>query len=277
MIKVVLVRLDGTSGDELRLAASDSLAKLFDAHIVGLFLNLLPEPVLAESGVSLSYWARLVDEARERGQEVEAELGNRLRGITPSAELRRFDIYTHEQARVTARECRTADVFVGRRLSDADKTVEFQYVVEEVLFESGKHLFLVAEQKAFEQGFEHAIIAWNRSREAARAVAEALPYLAKSRAVTILVIRRGAPPELPVNQGSELVRYLDHHGITASVRVANEGGRDTSSALLGEIGEQKADLLVMGGYGHSRLREWLLGGVTYDLLRKSPASLVMAH
>jgi hypothetical protein len=68
-------------------------------------------------------------------------------------------------------------VFLGLRLSDVDKTVELRDVVEEVLFESGKHLFLVADQKSFEQGFEHAIIAWNRSREAARSVAEALPYL----------------------------------------------------------------------------------------------------
>jgi nucleotide-binding universal stress UspA family protein len=61
------------------------------------------------------------------------------------------------------------------------------------------------------------------------------------------------------------------------VHVANKRGLDTSSALLEVIGEQKADLVVMGGYGHSRLREWLLGGVTYKLLRKSPVSLVIAH
>ncbi|HMF76662.1 MAG TPA: universal stress protein [Bryobacteraceae bacterium] len=277
MIKVILVRLDGTSGDEFRLAASESLAKLFDAHTVGLFLNVLPEPALAEAGVSVEYWTRLLDQARERGKTMEVELRTRLRGMACSAECRRFDVYAHEQARVTARECRTADVFVGLRLSDTDKTVELHDVVEDVLFESGRHLFLVADQKPFEQGFEHAIIAWNRSREAARAVAEALPYLTKSRAVTVVEIEQGASPEMPAKRGDELVRYLHHHGISASIKVANELVLDTSSALLEVIGEQKADLVVMGAYGHSRLREWLLGGVTYKLLRKSPVSLVIAH
>jgi nucleotide-binding universal stress UspA family protein len=277
MIKVVLVRLDGTSGDEFRFAASESLANLFDAQIVGLFLNVLPEPALAEVNVSVEYWTRLLEQARQRGRDMEEDLGKRLRGIAASAELRHFDVYAEDQAGVTARECRTADVFLGLRLSDVDKTVELRDVVEEVLFESGKHLFLVADQKSFEKGFEHAIIAWNRSREAARAVAEALPYLAKSRLVTIVAVEHGEPLETPAKRGEELVTYLGRHGIDASVHVANEPELDTSSALLEVIGEQKADLVVMGGYGHSRLREWLLGGVTYKLLRKSPVSLVIAH
>ena len=208
---------------------------------------------------------------------MEVELAKRLRGIASSAELRRFDVYLHEQARIAARECRTADVFLGLRLSDTDSTVELHDVIEEVLFQSGRHLFLVAEEKTFEQGFEHAVIAWNRSREAARAVAEALPYLMKSGEVTIVVVEHGVLPEPPMKPGDELIGYLACHGITASVRVASGRGLDTSAALLGEIGDQKADLLVMGGYGHSRLREWLLGGVTYKLLRKSLTSLIIAH
>jgi nucleotide-binding universal stress UspA family protein len=232
---------------------------------------------LADEGTSLTYWTRLIEQAQERGQEMQAELRKHLRAIAPSAELRRFDVYTHEQAPITARECRAADVFVGLRLSDTDKTIELHDVVEEVLFQSGRHLFLVADQKTFDQGFEHAVIAWNRSREAARAVAEALPYLEKSRAVTIVVIDDGILPKLTGKPGDELVDYLGHRGIGASVRLANGHGQDPSSTLLGEIGDLKADLLVMGGYGHSRVREWLLGGMTYNLLRKSPVSLVAAH
>ncbi|MEO3385399.1 universal stress protein [Mesorhizobium sp. CAU 1741] len=277
MIKVVLVRLDGTSGDEFRLAAAESLSKLFDSHLVGLMLNILPEPAVAEAGVSVEFWTRLLEQARERGRELESALGPRLRAISPTSELRRFDVYTHEQARVAARESRTADVFLGLRLSDIDKTVELHDVVEEVLFESGRHLFLVADQKDFENGFEHAVIAWNRSREAARAVAEALPYLAKSRTVTVVVIDDSAPSDVVAGRGDELVGYLRRHGIAASVHVASGRGLDTSSSLLEAVTERKADLVVMGGYGHSRLREWLLGGVTYTLLRKSPVSLVIAH
>lgn len=277
MIKEVLVRLDGTSGDEFRLAASESLAKLFHAHVVGLFLNVLPEPAIAEHSASVQLWTRLLEQARETGMTMEAGFKKRLTGIAPSAELRRFDVYTHERPRITARECRTADVFVGLRLSDTDATVELHDVVEEVLFESGRHLFLIAEQRTFEQGFAHAMIAWNRSREATRAVAEALPYLKRSRAVTVIVIDRTVTPDPPVKRGDELVAYLGHHGIRATVHVEQDRGLETSSTLIAEIGRLNADLVIMGGYGHSRLREWLLGGVTYKLLRSSPVSLVMAH
>ena len=83
MIKVVLVRLDGTSGDEFRLAASESLAKLFGSHLVGLVLNILPEPAFAESGVSVEFWTRLLQQARERGNDLESDLGKRLLAISP--------------------------------------------------------------------------------------------------------------------------------------------------------------------------------------------------
>jgi hypothetical protein len=97
MIKVVLMRLDGTTSDEFRLAASESLVTLFDAHIVGLFLNVLPEPALAQANVSVEYWTRLLEQARQRGRNMEEDLGKRLRGITASAELRHFDVYAEEQ------------------------------------------------------------------------------------------------------------------------------------------------------------------------------------
>ena len=104
-----------------------------------------------------------------------------------------------------------------------------------------------------------------------------MPYLTKSRAVTVVVIDPSPASDVSVKKGEELIDYLRHHSINASLHVARERGLDTSSALLEVIAEQKADLVVMGGYGHSRLREWLLGGVTYNMLRKSPVSLVIAH
>lgn len=277
MIKVILVRLDGTAGDEFRLDASESLAKLFGAHVIGLFLNVLPAPSLVEPSLSLELWTGLMEQARDDGRKVEAILRQRLSGLTSSTEMRRYDVYEHERALVTARECRIADVFVGLRLRETDKAVELHDVIEGVLFESGRHLFLAADQRTFHAGFEHAVIAWNGSREATRAVAEALPYLRKSRAVTVLVIERGGAPPSRMKSGDELVTYLGRHGINAMLRIVGERGSDFCATLIAETVEGAADLLIMGGYGHARLREWLLGGITYRLLRRSPVSLVIAH
>lgn len=277
MIKVVLVRLDGKAGDDFRLAAAESLATLFGAHVIGLFLNVLPAPSLVEPSLSLELWTGLMEQAREDGRKREAILRQRLSGLSSSTELRRYDVYEHERALVTSRECRIADVFVGLRLSEADKTVEQHDVVEGVLFESGRHLFLAADQRNYDQGFEHAMIAWNGSREATRSVVEALPYLEKSRAVTVLVVERGGAPLPRMKDGDQLVTYLGRHGINAMLRIVDERGSDFCATLIAETVERAADLLIMGGYGHARLREWLLGGITYKLLRRSPVSLVIAH
>lgn len=278
MIKVLVVRIDGTSGDDFRLAATESLARLFNAHVVGLIINVLPEPTIVDSVVNVNDWSRLLDQARAEGREFEEKTKNRLRGLAPSSEVRRIDAYAHEQARLIARECRTADALVGLRLSDEDDAIELHDVVEEALFEAGRHIFLVADQKSFDGGFQHAVIAWNGSREATRAVAEALPYLEKSKAVTVLRIGAGTESILAATQDDRFIAYLRRHGINAALeRVAQKGLSDIATVLVDEVVARKGDLLVMGGYGHSRLREWLLGGTTYRLLRKSPVSLIMAH
>ncbi|MBB5755202.1 universal stress protein [Prosthecomicrobium pneumaticum] len=278
MIKVLMVRLDGTGGDDFRLAATESLAKLFNAHVIGLIIDVLPDPTIVDSVVNVNEWSLLLDQARTAGREFEDKIKNRLKGLASSSEVRRIDAYAHELARLTARECRTADALVGLRLSDEDDAIELHDVVEETLFEAGRHIFLVADQRSFDGGFQHAVIAWNGSREATRAVAEALPYLENAKAVTVLRIGGGTESILTATQDDRLVAYLRRHGINVALeRVAKKGLGDVATVLVDEVVTRKGDLLVMGGYGHSRLREWLLGGATYQLLRKSPVSLVMAH
>lgn len=278
MIKVVLVRFDGSPSDDFRFAAAESLAKLFDAHVEGLFFNLLPEPILAEQNMSTELWTRMLQEAHDTGDEIERRLRKRLAGLVRSHDLRRFDVYPHERPVIASREARTADVFVGLRLSDTDAFVELRDVIEEVLFDSGRHLFLVVDEQPYEQGFDHALVAWNGSREASRALAEARPYLRKARMVTVLTVgRKDDLPEMAARPGEAVVRYLAHHGIPSSHEHVEGRGIDAATVITTEVGEKKVDLLVMGGYGHSRIREWLLGGTTYKLLRRAPVSLVIAH
>jgi nucleotide-binding universal stress UspA family protein len=277
MIKVVMVRLDGTEADDFRLGIATSLSRLFEAHLSCLFVNALPVPIAGADAVSIELWTRLLRDARDAGDVAEAAIQRRLADIPVSHDLRRFDIFADAVASTCAREARRADTFIGLRETAADPPAEFKDVVKEVLFDSGHHLLMAADNRPFEQGFNHALIAWKVSREAARAVKEALPYLHKARAVTVLVVRKRPLAEDDALLGEEAVAYLGHHGITAKLHRAAQDAKDVGALILDEITDQNADLVVMGGFGRLRVAEWLLGGVTDRLIYSSPAPLVIAH
>lgn len=273
MIKDVLVRLDGTVADDGRLAAANEIAERFGSHIIGLLLIELPPPYGADEAGTLLYAAEL-ERVRAAGDRIEQALVERLARLQKPTEVHRFDVPAGGLGDVAEREARTADAFVAIRPdgppSDPDD------VVERVLFGSGRHLYLVPNGTVARSRFDHIVMAWNGSRESARALAEGLPYFMKAQQVTVLVIVEDQVEEEAV-LGADAVNHLKHHGVNAALHRATNTSGDVSETLLAEARRLKADLLVMGGYGHSRLREWLLGGVTYDLLHASPVPLVIAH
>jgi nucleotide-binding universal stress UspA family protein len=118
------------------------------------------------------------------------------------------------------------------------------------------------------------LVAWNGTRESSRALGEALPYL-QARHATVVVVHERPPVEDEALLGTEAVEHLWYHGIKAELQHVTS--HDVPDALIGEAKRREADLIVMGGYGHSRMREWLLGGATYELLRRAPVPVVIAH
>jgi nucleotide-binding universal stress UspA family protein len=275
MIKEVMARLDGTAADEVRLAVVNDIAEAFDSHITGLFFNILPVVIAAENGIGAMQAAELMDKAREFGDELEAKLTERLNRLQKPVELRRFDVLDEAVADIAAREARAADTFVGLRPNGAPQ--EPGYLVEGVLFGSGRHVFLMPNRKPAKIKFDRILVAWNGSRESARGLAEALPYLHKAGEATVVIVDDDPPIEGKAVLGQDAVQYLKHHGIKAVLHHARLRDRDIGATLIAEARRLQAGLIVMGAYGHSRLREWLLGGATYELLHKSPVPLLMAH
>lgn len=275
MIKDVMVRLDGTRADDARLTAVDQVAEYFDSHVIGLFLNVLPLLIPAEGdSVAAVEAVRLVDQARAVGDKLEAKLRQRLARLQKPVELRRFDTYGDVMGDIAAREARTADAFVAMRPNGSSD--EPEQLIESVLFGAGRHLFLVPPHRTATPALDNIMIAWNGSREAARAVAEALPYLRKAEVVNIVIVNDSAPVEEQATIGQDLVEHLLHHGIGAKIHRVPKDGR-VGSTLIAEGKRLKADLVVMGGYGHSRLREWLLTGATYEMVHNAPLPLLIAH
>jgi nucleotide-binding universal stress UspA family protein len=276
MIKDVMVRLDGTDADETRLAAAEYISEVFDAHIIGIFLNVLPLIVPAEGDrVAATESVKSVQHAREAGDRIEAVLIQRLSRLQKPVDIRRIDVFSDTLADIAAREARQADTFVALRPNGAPQ--EPEYMIEGVLFGSGRHLFLVPDRKPAKMGFDHILVAWNNSRESTRALAEAMPYLHKAKTVAVVSVVDEDEVEEDATIGIEAVNHLKHHGIETTLHHPKKRKGDIGAALIAEARRQKADLIVMGGYGHSRLREWLLGGVTYELLHQAPVALLMAH
>jgi len=271
-----MVRLDGTAADEARLTAADDIAELFQSRIIGLFLNVLPLLAPAEeNGLSAVQSVNLIDLAREAGDKMEIKLTQRLARLQKPVELRRFDGFVDTIADIAAREARTADAFVTLRPNGASP--EPERMVESVLFGSGRHLVLVPHRRSAKVALDHILLAWNGSRESARAMAEAMPYLRKAQAVTVIVVDDEPPVEQNALEGVSAVDHLKQHDVSAVLHHARARKGDVGATLMTEAKQRKANLIVMGGYGHSRLREWLLGGATYELLHGAHVPLLIAH
>ena len=146
MIKDVMVWLDGSIADEVRLAAAEDIARVFQGHIIGLFLNPLPSLVPAEGDpAGVVREAELMERAREVGDRMEAMLGRRLARLNHPVEIRRFDVFADDIANIASREARSADTFVAIR---PNGSLDPDRLVEGVLFGSGRHLFLVPKRNA---------------------------------------------------------------------------------------------------------------------------------
>jgi nucleotide-binding universal stress UspA family protein len=263
MIKDILVRLDGTPQDDIRLAAIDQIATIFASHITGLYFNLQSPLTSGEA-------------AKEDGDAVEAAAMVRLRRLQQDAHLRRFDLAGEEDVPDTAMlPARTADVFVG--LCPDSRSSNPERLIERVLFRAGRYLFLVPNDLEALSFWKHAIVAWNGSRETARALAEAMPYLHQAEKVGLLVVEGENPTEADLLMGNDAVQHLRHHGIDAVKYRAFGEEDETAGVLIEECRKLHANLLVMGSYGHSALHELLPGSTTSRLLRRSPIPLIVAH
>ena len=171
-----------------------------------------------------------------------------------------------------AREARSADLVVTSVLPADILDMSRHIDIGDLVMKVGRPVLVVPSSGA-RLSFERVVIAWKDTREARRAVVDALPLLAMAKHVTIAEIAGAADQRDALSRVQDVVTWLARHGVTATPLVT-AWGADETGRLGALLTEQRADLVVAGAYGHSRLREWAFGGITRELLRGSTCALL---
>lgn len=277
MIKDIIVHLDATADDEARLWHAENIARTFEAHITGLYVNVLPDVMIPVDGgvAAASLLADLQEQSRDAAERASVSLRARMAKLGVSNTLQRLEALPGEAADEVAQSVRAADLFVAFRPYAAGREERWPELVEGVLFGSGRAVLLVPDAPLAHSEFRRVLVAWNGTRESARALAEAMPFLRLAETVVLASVGEeasGNPAREPKVQ-----EHLARHGVNVQLRALEDEGEGPAAALLAEARRCGADLIVTGGYGHSRLREWALGGVTRTLFTECPLPLFIAH
>jgi nucleotide-binding universal stress UspA family protein len=151
-----------------------------------------------------------------------------------------------------------------------------QVVDEGVLFECGRPVIFVPYIQKSGMKADRVMVCWDGSRTAGRAVADGLPFLKKAKQVEIVIVsnKPAKDDELP---GADLGQHLARHGLKVDIKRITSTDTDVPSTILSHAADSSADMIVMGGYGHSRLRQFILGGVTRGLLESMTVPVLMSH
>lgn len=280
MWKDILVIVSEAVADEPALALGEALAKqCSDCHLAAAFLTPLPdEPLAYEPTVVAGVWAELLGRARQEAEAERKKVEARLKLYASATELRSAEALSRDLGRVAAVHARYADVAVMTRPVEGSGAELREEIIEGVLFHSGRPALIAPPNWKGGSIGKRVIVAWDASREATRALSEADDLLESAEAVTVLTVDAKSKMFGHGDQpGLNIAGHLKRRGLPAEVRNVDSGGRSASMAILEEATKFNADLIVMGGYAHSRLRELVFGGATRELLRTTTVPLLMAH
>jgi len=276
MIKDIVVNL---SVGEKASPACDyavSVAATFDAHLAG--IAFLYDPIVPVSGAG--YIPADVIEAQERDNEAATR-----------AALDRFSTAC-SRAGVTADPMTLSASFAGvgeqfgriaRRFdlsivgqAEPETSAVEEIIAESALFESGRPVIIVPYIQKAPLKLDNVMLCWDGSRAAARAIADAMPLLVKAGRVEVVIVsnERGKQDEI---EGADIGAHLARHGLNVDVKRTALGDIDVADVIPSHAADAGSDFIVMGGYGHSRLREFVLGGVTRSIFRSMTAPVLMSH
>jgi nucleotide-binding universal stress UspA family protein len=264
--------------DDSEIDRAVEICRKLDAYLMVLVVGIAPPPPASPYGVvSNDLWADGIAEgqetARARAEAISAKLA--AAGVPGQCDSNFVDRGTIST--IAARFARYSDLALMAPSAKGFEQLR-GCVSDGALFESGRPVVLLPPGETSFPAPKRVIVAWDASVEASKAVRDAIVLMRSAEAVDAVLIDPvptfdGHGPE----PGADLAAYLGRHGISATVHCLPKSGRDVGEMLQQTYTELGGELLVMGGYGHSRLRERIFGGTTTTMLKGTGCTVLMAH
>ena len=276
MIKDLVVNLGGSGSPDITADFAISMAKAYDAHVVG--VAFVFEPVIPGSllgGIPTDLIEVQREENAKAAEAAVASFEAAASAAGVSAETRLLDASIAGAADLFGRIARRFDVAVVGQ-AQRNQGVSEELLIEGALFGSGRPVIVVPRTQTRAMALDKVMICWDGSRPAARAIGDAIPLLERAKAIEIVVVT-GERDKSGEITGANMKRHLARHSINVEIKRIPAGQVDAQTAILAHAANSGADFIVMGGYGHSRLREFILGGVTRGILKSMPVPVLMSH
>jgi nucleotide-binding universal stress UspA family protein len=276
MIKNIVVNL--TIGVERDAAANYavSLASIFEAHLVGVAFVYDPK---VSANLIVGIPAELIDAQRAAIKHLANEAVARFEALAKQAGVRAesqmIDVAPSHVGDTFGRLARSFDLSVIRQ-AEPNRAEQEVPIIEGALFESGRPVIVVPYIQTQGAKFNCVMVGWDGSRTAARAIGDAMPVLERAKMIEVFTVVAGPTkntelPEIDIGQ------HLSRHGLNVEVKRVRADDIKVSDAILSHAADIDADFMVMGGYGHSRLREYVLGGATRGILASMTLPTLMSN
>jgi len=276
MIKDIVLALEiGSSQDPARDYAI-SVAVAFNAHLAAIGFDYAPvlPPVDTVSAVPYDVLDAEREANREAASDAIARFEEAARRAAVSAESRLVEATVSGATNVFGAIARTFDLSVVGQAEP--KSMRDDLMIEGALFDSGRPVLVVPYIQRAGLKLDRVMVCWDGGRNAARAINDAMPFLTRGKSIDVVTIGVGKDKAGEI-QGADIAQHLARHGLNVELRRVNAGDVDVANVILSDAADRDADFIVMGGYGHSRLREFVLGGATRGILSSMTVPTLMSH
>lgn len=279
MIKEIFVPLLHAGSDMAALDAAIALARLHEAHISVLVTLEHPMPLVTEFGyVPLELTQQQFEEARTGAEAQAKRARDRLAKEAVSSEVRLTEVMLLWSEETAALQARHADISIIGGPDPGKDSPRFALTFKSLLLNSGRPVLLIPRGAKLNVPMRRVVVAWKPTGEASRALHDALPLLANASEIDVLVVDpRVTEGQHGQQPGADIAVHLARHGLKVNVVSQPKAGLSVGGNVLMHVQDVDADLLVMGGYGHARWREVVLGGATNSVLEGATRPVLFSH